>query len=57
MNYLLERFSSYEEGLEEFKKWRRCIFPHDWDKESEDYAEAEFEELWNRVDFDENIIY
>lgn len=57
MNYLHERFASYEEGLEKFKKWRRGFFPHDWDKEAEEHAEAEFEELWNRANFDGNIIY
>ena len=57
MNHLHEKYSSFEEGLKEFKKWRRGFFPYDWDKESEEYAEAEFEELWNRADFDGNIIY
>lgn len=57
MNYLHERYSSYEEGLEEFKEWRRSFFPHDWDERSEECAESAFHELWNREDFDGNIIY
>lgn len=57
MNYLHEKYSTYAEGLKEFKKWRKSFFPHDWDEVSEEQAESVFEELWNRENFDGNIIY
>lgn len=57
MNYLHKKYSTYAEGLKEFKKWRKSFFPHDWDEVSEEQAESVFEELWNRENFDGNIIY
>ena len=56
MNYLHNKYKTYEEGLEDFKDWRRGFFP-DWDERDEQAAERTFAEIWNREDFDGGMIY
>ena len=56
-NYLHRKYKTYEQGLQEYVKWRRSFFPNDWDEEDEALARSVFRSYWNRESLKEGEIH
>ena len=50
MNFLHEKYKTYEKGLEDYISDCRGMYHPYWDKEDEETATSKFQEYWNRKD-------